>query len=71
MICANPIDDPDNYEGMSLQSVRERAERAAIVGAMGRQFFNIAAASSELGISRPRLYRRLHQLGIERPPREG
>ncbi len=67
---ANPIDDPDTYEGMSLQTVRARAEKAAILGAIERQFFDLSAVSEELGITRNRLYRRINQLGIERPPRE-
>jgi len=37
MTFANPIDDPDIYEGMSLQTVRARAEKAAIIGALDRQ----------------------------------
>ena len=66
---ANPIDDPDIYEGMSLQTVRARAEKAAIIGALDRQS-DLSAVRAELGIGRNTLYRRINELGIQRPPRE-
>jgi len=70
MTFANPIDDPDIYEGMSLQTVRARAEKAAIIGALDRQS-DLCAVRAELGIGRNTLYRRINELGIVRPPPEG
>ena len=70
MTFANPIDDPDIYEGMSLQTVRERAEKAAIIGALDRQA-KLCDVRAELGVSRDLLYRRMQHLQIERPPRPG
>ncbi len=67
---ANPLDDPDTYEGLSLQAVRDRADKAAISGAINRQH-DFSAAGAELGVSRYTLYRRVEQLGIQRPPRKG
>jgi two-component system NtrC family response regulator len=50
----------------TLRSVREQAEREMVVGALRRHRGKIAAAASELGISRPTLYELMEKLGIER-----
>jgi len=49
---------------LDLRTVREKAERAAIVAALGRSNGNIAKASEILGISRPTLYDLMHRLVI-------
>jgi two-component system NtrC family response regulator len=46
--------------------VREQAERELVVGALQRHRGKIAAAASELGISRPTLYELMEKLGIEK-----
>jgi two-component system NtrC family response regulator len=49
---------------LDLRSVREQAERAAVITALARAGDNIAKASELLGISRPTLYDLLHRLSI-------
>lgn len=66
---ANPLDDPDIYEGLSLQAVRDRADRAAICGAIIRQT-DFSSVGAELGVSRYTIYRRAAQLGIPQPSRK-
>ncbi len=50
---------------LDLRSVREKAERAAVVAALARSDGNIAKASEMLGVSRPTLYDLLHRLAIK------
>ncbi|HMM87108.1 PEP-CTERM-box response regulator transcription factor [Azohydromonas sp.] len=55
-------DDPDTLD---LRTVRERAERAAVIAALARTNDNIAKAAELLGVSRPTLYDLLHRLAIK------
>jgi two-component system NtrC family response regulator len=48
-----------------LRSVRDKAERDAIVAALSRANGNIAKASEALGVSRPTLYDLMHRLAIK------
>jgi len=48
-----------------LRSVREKAERDAVIGALARTDGNIVKASQLLGVSRPTLYDLMHRLSIK------
>jgi len=50
---------------LDLRSVREKAEREAVVGALARTGGNIVKASELLGVSRPTLYDLMHRLSIK------
>jgi two-component system NtrC family response regulator len=57
-------DDVD-ATSLDLRTVREKAERGAVVAAMARADGNIVKASEILGVSRPTLYDLLHRLAIK------
>jgi two-component system, NtrC family, response regulator len=50
---------------LDLRTVREEAERRAIVVAMGRTSGNIVKAAELLGVSRPTLYDLMNRLGLK------
>jgi len=50
---------------LDLRVVRENAEKAAIVAALGRVNGNVAKAAELLGVSRPTLYDLMHRLGLK------
>lgn len=50
---------------LDLRTVRETAERAAVITALARVDGNIVKASEILGVSRPTLYDLLHRLSIK------
>ncbi len=50
---------------LDLRTVRERAERSAVIGALARTDGNIVKASELLGVSRPTLYDLMHRLSIK------
>jgi two-component system, NtrC family, response regulator len=50
---------------LDLRTVREAAERQAIIAALARANSNIAKASEILGVSRPTLYDLMHKLAIK------
>lgn len=64
---ANPAQASDDLDKslFDLRSVREKAEREAIVSALARTNGNIAKASELLGISRPTLYDLMNRLVIK------
>lgn len=63
----NPQRDPDKEDekSLDLRTVREKAERAAVVAALARTNGNIVKASEILGVSRPTLYDLMHRLAIQ------
>ena len=48
-----------------LRCIREKAERNAIISAMGRVNGNVVKAAEMLGVSRPTLYDLMHRLGLK------
>ena len=59
-----PLDDASTVESYDLRSVRDAAERAAVVRALAHANGNIVKASDLLGISRPTLYDLMNRLAI-------
>jgi two-component system NtrC family response regulator len=57
--------DESDTASLDLRSVREKAERTAVVAALARAGGNIVKASEMLGVSRPTLYDLLHRLAIK------
>ncbi len=58
---ALPVDEPS----LDLRTVRDKAERAAVVSALARTNGNILKAAEILGVSRPTLYDLMHRLAIQ------
>lgn len=50
---------------LDLRQVRDRAEKAAIVSALGRVNGNMVKAADLLGVSRPTLYDLMHRLSLK------
>ncbi|UXH80212.1 PEP-CTERM-box response regulator transcription factor [Roseateles amylovorans] len=61
----SPETTPADQNDLDLRTVRERAERQAVVAALARTDGNIAKASDLLGVSRPTLYDLMNRLGIK------
>ncbi|MFT3719940.1 PEP-CTERM-box response regulator transcription factor [Pseudorhodoferax sp.] len=61
------VPEPDDGldPSLDLRTVREQAERKAIIAALGRVNGNIVRASELLGVSRPTLYDLMHRLGLK------
>ena len=62
---AEPGLEPTEAPVLDLRSVRDAAERKAIVGALARSNNNIAKAAELLGVSRPTLYDLMNRLMIK------
>jgi two-component system, NtrC family, response regulator len=60
---ATEFDEADN--SFDLRAVRDKAEKNAIVAAMGRVNGNVVKAAELLGVSRPTLYDLMHRLGLK------
>jgi two-component system, NtrC family, response regulator len=56
------VDDDNIFD---LRTIREKAERNAIISAMGRVNGNVVKAAEMLGVSRPTLYDLMHRLGLK------
>jgi two-component system NtrC family response regulator len=54
---------PDN--SLDLRNIRDRAERAAVLAALGRTNGNVLKTAELLGVSRPTLYDLMHRLGVK------
>ena len=59
-------DSPDSGTGsLDLRTVREHAERQAVVAAFARTDGNVARTAEILGVSRPTLYDLMNRLQIK------
>lgn len=56
-------DEVDN--SLDLRTIRDNAERNAIIAALGRANANVAKAAELLGVSRPTLYDLMHRLNVK------
>lgn len=57
------LDDSDN--SLDLRMIRDKAEKAAIIAALGRVNGNMVKAAELLGVSRPTLYDLMNRLGLK------
>jgi two-component system, NtrC family, response regulator len=57
-------DDPPEAS-LDLRTVREEAERKAVIAALARANSNVLKAAELLGVSRPTLYDLMHRLGLK------
>ena len=62
-LSAPVVGDDDN--AFDLRAIRDKAEKNAIIAAMGRVNGNIVKAAELLGVSRPTLYDLMHRLGLK------
>jgi two-component system NtrC family response regulator len=58
------IPDKDS-EALNLRSVRETAEKNAVLRVLGRVNGNLSRAADLLGVSRPTLYDLMHRFGLK------
>ena len=56
---------PEVASDIDLRTVRDRAERQAVLTALARSNGNVARAAGMLGISRPTIYDLMHRLAIK------
>lgn len=57
--------EEDAYASLDLRTVRDDAEKRAVISAIGRANGNIAKAAEILGVSRPTLYDLMHRFGLK------
>lgn len=55
----------DDDNAFDIRAIRDKAEKNAIIAAMGRVNGNIVKAAELLGVSRPTLYDLMHRLGLK------
>ncbi len=60
------LDSPTRSINLNLKEAREAVEREVVQRALRKHGGNIAAAASEMGISRPTLYDLMEKLGFEK-----
>lgn len=79
VMCENRLIQPEdlgierrelNRHQMTLEEVRDEAEREALLAALGRNRYRVNAAALELGVSRVTIYRLLDKHHIARTPPE-
>jgi len=59
---------PAGEEGdasLDLRTVRDEAEKKAVIAALARSNGNVLKAAELLGVSRPTLYDLMHRLGLK------
>ncbi|MCY7305050.1 MAG: PEP-CTERM-box response regulator transcription factor [Rhodoferax sp.] len=61
----NPPQQDFADSSLDLRTLRDEAEKRAIISALGRVNGNIVKASELLGVSRPTLYDLMHRLGLK------
>ncbi len=59
------LDDVDVDDTLDLRVIRDKAEKTAIISALGRVNGNMVKAAEVLGVSRPTLYDLMHRLGLK------
>jgi two-component system NtrC family response regulator len=57
------LEEADN--SLDLRVIRDKAERGAVIAALGRVNGNMVKAAELLGVSRPTLYDLMHRLGLK------
>ena len=62
LVAPEKAQDDNSFD---LRTIRENAERNAIISAMGRVNGNVVKAAEMLGVSRPTLYDLMHRLGLK------
>lgn len=55
----------ESSASLDLRTIRDNAERQAVIAAIGRSNHNLAKAADILGISRPTLYDLMHKFGLK------
>ena len=60
-----PAAAAEDTASLDLRTIRDEAERRAIIAALGRVNGNIVKAAELLGVSRPTLYDLMHRLGLK------
>ncbi len=55
----------ESSASLDLRTIRDNAERQAVIAAIGRSNHNLAKAADLLGISRPTLYDLMHKFGLK------
>jgi two-component system NtrC family response regulator len=61
-LVADAEDDPMAFD---LRTIREAAEKKAVLAVMARVNGNVAKAAEMLGVSRPTLYDLMHRFGLK------
>ena len=59
------LEQDDSDRSLDLRTVRDEAERKAVIAALARVDGNVLRAAELLGVSRPTLYDLMHRLGLK------
>ena len=59
------VEHDDADRSFDLRTVRDEAERKAVIAALARVDGNVLRAAELLGVSRPTLYDLMHRLGLK------
>lgn len=60
-----PVELDESDRSLDLRTVRDEAERKAVIAALARVDGNVLRAAELLGVSRPTLYDLMHRLGLK------